>query len=285
MFIIHQDYDRADLLNFVGSKQAQSGIIWGKKEPGCVIVTSGGKGGESVGYEDVINPDGTILYIGQGAKGNQDSGLYANSLLYNKERSVLFFSTTEPTSKQVKARGNRRKRYKFEGIYEVVECNVFMPAFGPRINDQLLSFLLIPAKNIFNIPSTQLTKEEEVEVKETSLKELRKKIAINNDVPNKGFSNIHEYFIRSVALIKYARKRAEGYCELCKDPAPFIDTNDLPFLEVHHISRLSDDGPDHPNNVAAICPNCHREAHYGKNKDEIKDALYRIIIAKEDEYD
>jgi 5-methylcytosine-specific restriction protein A len=69
---------------------------------------------------------------------------------------------------------------------------------------------------------------------------------------------------------------------MCNNGAPFIDANGLPFLEVHHIFRLADDGPDLPQNVAAICPNCHREAHYGERRDEIKDDLYRIIIAKED---
>ncbi|MFC1652495.1 HNH endonuclease [Planctomycetota bacterium] len=39
------------------------------------------------------------------------------------------------------------------------------------------------------------------------------------------------------------------------------------FLEVHHLFRLADDGPDIPDNVAAICPNCHRELHYGADRD------------------
>ena len=35
------------------------------------------------------------------------------------------------------------------------------------------------------------------------------------------------------------------------------------YLEPHHIRRVSDGGPDHPRWVAAICPNCHREVHFG----------------------
>ncbi|WP_442870450.1 HNH endonuclease [Aneurinibacillus sp. Ricciae_BoGa-3] len=30
--------------------------------------------------------------------------------------------------------------------------------------------------------------------------------------------------------------------------------------------RLSDGGPDNPEHLAAICPNCHIEAHYGQNQ-------------------
>lgn len=51
-FISGQEYVRSELLEFVGSKQAQTGVIWGKKEPGCLVVTSGGRHGKKVGYSD-----------------------------------------------------------------------------------------------------------------------------------------------------------------------------------------------------------------------------------------
>ena len=44
------------------------------------------------------------------------------------------------------------------------------------------------------------------------------------------------------------------------------DVNDftgVPLLETHHVRRLVDKGPDTTDNVAALCPNCHRELHYG----------------------
>ena len=52
MFVKGQEYDRQELLDFVGSKQNQSRIIWGNKESGCVIVTSGGKHSDGAGYGD-----------------------------------------------------------------------------------------------------------------------------------------------------------------------------------------------------------------------------------------
>ncbi|MEE7094460.1 HNH endonuclease, partial [Escherichia coli O10] len=36
-----------------------------------------------------------------------------------------------------------------------------------------------------------------------------------------------------------------------------------PFLEVHHIEWLSKGGEDSVENAIALCPNCHRQAHYG----------------------
>jgi len=36
-----------------------------------------------------------------------------------------------------------------------------------------------------------------------------------------------------------------------------------------------------PENVAAICPNCHKEAHYGLEKEKIKEDLSKSISEKE----
>ena len=74
----------------------------------------------------------------------------------------------------------------------------------------------------------------------------------------------------------YVLQRAEGYCELCRTPAPFEDSHGVPFLEVHHVKRLADGGPDVPRNAVALCPNCHREAHEGINRDEISKKLKRV---------
>ena len=46
---------------------------------------------------------------------------------------------------------------------------------------------------------------------------------------------------------------------------PFIRRNDEPYLEVHHILSLANNGADHPGNVAAICPNCHARVSHGKD--------------------
>ena len=58
--------------------------------------------------------------------------------------------------------------------------------------------------------------------------------------------------------------RANGVCERCHKDAPFIrKKDDTPYLEVHHIIQLANGGNDTVENAQALCPNCHREAHYG----------------------
>ena len=58
---------------------------------------------------------------------------------------------------------------------------------------------------------------------------------------------------------------AQGVCKKCLAGAPFLRAaNNEPYVEVHHKVRLADDGSDHPDNALALCPNCHRKAHFGE---------------------
>lgn len=71
-------------------------------------------------------------------------------------------------------------------------------------------------------------------------------------------------FDRNPDVIAEVLNRAGGVCEGCKKPAPFarVSTGE-PYLEVHHRLRLADGGEDSVSNAIALCPNCHRFAHYG----------------------
>lgn len=68
---------------------------------------------------------------------------------------------------------------------------------------------------------------------------------------------------RSPCVVAEVLLRAEGKCQSCKRDAPFLKEDGTPFLEVHHIEWLSKGGEDSVENAIALCPNCHRQAHYG----------------------
>lgn len=69
---------------------------------------------------------------------------------------------------------------------------------------------------------------------------------------------------RNPDVIVEVLRRANGICDHCKKPAPFIRSKDgTPYLEVHHWKPLADGGEDTLENAGAVCPNCHRELHYG----------------------
>jgi hypothetical protein len=76
--------------------------------------------------------------------------------------------------------------------------------------------------------------------------------------------------VRKPEVREFVRFRANGICELCDQKAPFNNPKGEPFLEVHHIDYLCDDGHDSPDNAAALCPNCHRKMHILNDSKDVK---------------
>ncbi len=70
--------------------------------------------------------------------------------------------------------------------------------------------------------------------------------------------------------------RAKGNCELC-GALGFECEDGSRYLESHHIIRLADDGVDRMTNVIALCPNHHREAHYGVSRDELEAKMAQMV--------
>jgi len=72
-------------------------------------------------------------------------------------------------------------------------------------------------------------------------------------------------FRRNPDVIAEVLVRANGTCEECHSSAPFRRaSDDTAYLEVHHRKYLSEGGEDTVANALALCPNCHRELHFGK---------------------
>jgi 5-methylcytosine-specific restriction protein A len=67
----------------------------------------------------------------------------------------------------------------------------------------------------------------------------------------------------------HALKRAKGRCEYCRVQG-FRTTNGGFYVEAHHIIALCDSGRDTVDNVIALCPQHHRQAHYGKDAESLE---------------
>lgn len=97
----------------------------------------------------------------------------------------------------------------------------------------------------------------------SSAVERKNRLATSSPFPEK-IQVLSSGFRRNSDVIVEVLNRANGICELCKKPAPFKrKSNGIPFLEVHHWTPLSEGGKDTVKNAGALCPNCHREVHYG----------------------
>ena len=136
-----------------------------------------------------------------------------------------------------------------------------------KISYDILQQIILKSPEISSPLPILDTFESEVDVIEygkinipNALIELHDKIEnINEVVYSK--SVVLNQFTRNEYIREYVRLRADGFCELCENKAPFCDKYGSPFLETHHVEYLSKGGKDSIENVVALCPNCHRRIH------------------------
>lgn len=79
-------------------------------------------------------------------------------------------------------------------------------------------------------------------------------------------------YARSALVRSLVLARAQGCCEYCGAKG-FETASGSIYLETHHVVPLCEGGKDSTHNVAALCPEHHRQAHYGKGRDLIRDTL------------
>ena len=109
-----------------------------------------------------------------------------------------------------------------------------------------------------------------------SLKKTTTEPPVGSIKPQKSKTSSTKYE-RDHKVVAWITHLANGICESCNQPAPFQSQDEQPFLEVHHLKQLADGGTDTITNAIAVCPNCHRELHFGQNKVNKKIAIYKSI--------
>ncbi|HOT04322.1 MAG TPA: HNH endonuclease signature motif containing protein [Methanolinea sp.] len=124
----------------------------------------------------------------------------------------------------------------------------------------------------------EILKKEEEEAQSLSYRQLQKKSEESPDYPPKVIVT-STAFLRSSYIANFVKRRANGICQLCNNPAPFNNKNGQPYLESHHIDWLSEGGIDKIENSVALCPNCHAKMHI-LNLEKDKKRLKRIALIK-----
>jgi 5-methylcytosine-specific restriction protein A len=77
---------------------------------------------------------------------------------------------------------------------------------------------------------------------------------------------------RDAAVRSYVIQRSKGRCEHC-GVLGFEMADGSFYVEAHHVIALSAQGPDTVDNVIALCPEHHRQAHYGKSAEALEAAF------------
>ena len=145
-----------------------------------------------------------------------------------------------------------------------------------------------PIKQIYAIPieaGDRLYKyvSETPEILKNPLIRLRENAYKNSVVKVRTYKTTATGRSTSTAIHSYATQRSKGICESCDEAAPFTTKNGRPYLEVHHLIPISKGGPDHPENVAAVCPNGHRRTEKSKDSDQFNNDIIKKVLAKEKE--
>ncbi len=269
-FTVGQLYNRQKDIHDKFGGNRQSGISSCKDHPYIFVFT--GKVGETYGYSDGWDEGGVFRYFGEGQAGDM-SFTPGNKAIRDHVvtgKDILLFEN----------RG-KGKPYKYIGQFDCIGYEFENTKDKHGVEREGIVFQLTEVRSgVFEADAENHQMDMEADVNE-----LRKR-AYSSVQPVKSHQvrdNKTVYRKRSEAIKNYVLIRSNGVCECCGTPAPFIKKNGTPYLEPHHIFKLSDSGIDHPRMVAAITPNCHREIHHGINGDQIDKRLARIIAAKEDD--
>lgn len=262
MFVQGQVYRRRDLHDQYAG-QRQGGISTPANHPMILLFT--GESGQQYGYSDDWTEAGVFLYTGEGQRG--DMGFLRGNLAIRDHsangKDIHLFSYVRAGHvryvSQMVCIGNHDRQ-------------------GPDLDGNMrraIVFELVPLDEFTNQPAEDGAASAAAEA--ASLEELRHRaLAAAGETKNAVERRAITHY-RSSAVRTYVLRRAAGHCEGCGAAAPFHTVVGRPYIEPHHIRRLTDGGPDHPRWVAGVCPNCHRRAHYSSDAEAYNAHLEQII--------
>lgn len=258
-------YNRRQDIHAVFGGQRYGGIATPANAP-YVFIFTGDAGGE-FGYVDGYQSDGVYWYTGEGQHGDMrlDKG---NAAIHNHQsngKALLLFEADKA----------------HKGFVRFVSAMAYVEHHWtqrPDADGQLRQAIVFHLETLAApLPASHVVQETAPPVYKTkrtanSLDALRQ-AALAASQPSATVTERRTRIRqRAQAVKQYALARANCTCEGCQQPAPF-HTKHGPFLEVHHTHRVADGGPDHPDRVIALCPNCHRRAHYAEDAQAFNQGL------------
>ena len=207
-------------------------------------------------YEDKWYGD-VLHYTGMGQTGDQDINEAQNKTLNNSNQNGVAVFLFEVLKK---------KNFIYRGQVKLVDTPYQQKQTD--INGDLRNVWVFPVQIIdqskASIDKSIIDEYYETKVqkiKKFSLKELEEKARqTQSSNPSRRYT-ISQTYERNPYVTEFAKRRANGVCELCNQVAPFTNKQNEPYLETHHIEWLSNGGSDTIENTIALCPNCHKKMH------------------------
>lgn len=272
MFKIGKIYNRRSEIHNRYGGQERGGISTPAKFPYIFIFT--GDSGEPYGYTDGYNKEGVFNYTGEGQEGDM-----------KMTKGNLAIRDHQKNGKRIYLFEKVGSGYNFVGPCNYIDDRIEkLRDRNSELRDAIVFRLDVnnteertSSINLVEAPkAVYVTKPS----KGKTLKQLREIALSSTPTHTSTQEKIQSIQNRSTAIKLYAKKRASGICEGCNETAPF-ETKSGPYLEVHHLTRLADGGADLPQNVIALCPTCHRKAHYSLDYLEFNSKLIDKVAAIE----
>lgn len=268
-FEVGELYDRrADIHGSFGGSR-QSGISPSAQAPVIFLFT--GDSGEEFGYKDHYDDVGVFHYTGEGQSGHMQLTGGNRAILNHAQdgRSLHLFKSLGK-----KAGKSLGQRYMGEFV-----CANHTWREGPDRDGKKRKVVVFHLVPINRVDEASIGLSEDEPSSPSSLEEARKLAleAMEAEESSKAGAAMRNIYKRSAHVKRYVLLRAAGQCESCGEGAPFHRKDGSPYLEPHHINRLSDGGLDHPKYVGAVCPACHREIHYGIGGEEKNEQLRAYV--------
>ena len=277
-FEVGREYSRRDDLHAHYGGQQQQGIVTPADSNVIFLIT--GASGSAFGYTDGWESEGVFKYYGEGQVGPMTFDRAGNRRVRDHAEDGSELHLFEDL-------GGGRLRYLGEMALAGWTTEPDVPDREGHRRTAIV-FYLAPLSGTA-APPVELPGANGAALHvgdsglwELSLDELRTRaLAQQQSAVNEAKEATQKVRARSRALRVYVLRRADGTCEGCDEPAPFQTAHGLPFLETHHIRRLSDGGLDDPAWVAAVCPNCHRRAHHAVDAEAFNVALRQRVSSAE----
>lgn len=270
-FVLGSTYHRRRDIHAAFGGQQQGGIATPKAAPLIFAITS--ETGTAYGYHDRFNSDGSFWYTGEGQVGDMQM-LRGNAAIAHHAadgKQVLLFEELPQSGLrflgEVECLGHHTER---------------RPDKNGKPRDAIIFHLgFLPPPTVANEPPRRSDDAPPAKLRpKLPLADL-KRAALEVVRPGAPLAERCANVARRAEAIRlYALARAQGKCEACECDAPFL-AKAGPFLEVHHVFRLADGGPDHPAHVIALCPNCHRKAHYSIDAETFNESLVARLASRE----
>lgn len=238
-------YTTTELTNEFGGNK-QHGIIF-CREKNIILAISGG-----VKYKD--RPDennpGMFLYHGSGENRDQDPN---DARVGNRQ---LKDSVKNKTTVFLFEKPKKGDKCKFIDEVRVVGEPFYDPTDAPGSRKLIYRLEYLSKQTIDDLMEA---------IKDTPNEDLVE--IVHSKTKKKSVTSTH--YDRDPYVRLYALRRSNGFCDLCEKEAPFKKKDGSPYLEVHHIIPLSEQGEDSWNNVCSLCPNCHRKMHVVRDECDV----------------